>query len=177
MRCRNFRFCVLVCMFVMVAQGCSLITEFEDYKDGGDSRLYSLEENVADPVSVILKNPKDAQITLLLEKTLPGSDDDDTLTIEQLLQNVVTLTLKNLNSDATVNLTRGTYVAGEPGNPGEFRINITPERDSIVVQFYNQLQDGRSLNESGDYEAALEIRENEHLVAESIVRDVVVIRQ
>ena len=170
------RFCLLVPFLAATLMSCTLITNFDDPGDGGDDERYSLEANVEDPVGVVLKNDRDAIITLSLLDTLPKRDDDGSV-LEQILSSAITLTLENQSSGATVDLTQGTLVQDVPDQPGEYRITTTTDRDQITVEFFNQIQDGRSLGENGNYEAVVEIMENDYLETETFTRDVTVTKQ
>ena len=97
--------------------------------------------------------------------------------LEQLLASAITLTVENKDSGATVDLTQGTLVQSGPESPGEYSIATNDDRDTITVQFFNQIQDGRSLQESGNYGVVVEVKQNEYLVTESLTRDVTVLSE
>lgn len=169
----SYLFGLLFLLVTVISSGCTLITDFPEYGDSGTDVLYSLADNVANPVQVVLINDKDAVISLDLDESLPETSDDDSV-LEQLLASSITLTLKNKDSGTTVDLTQGTRVKDEPDSPGEYRISTNADRNQISVQFFNQIQNGRSLRADGDYEAVVEVRQNNYLVAEELSRDVTV---
>lgn len=154
--------------------GCSAITSFPaDWLDDTDTgEKYSLDANIPsdNPVEVQLLDNENARIYLDLLSPLPGEGNDAEML--ELLGGTIALTVQNLEGGTTVNLIDGIPSNQEPDEPGEFRLSLNATRTTLTIVFMNETVDGQSLNPEGDYEAAIDVDENDYFTSESFIRDV-----
>jgi len=154
------------------AFGCTVVTDFPDIDE---TELYSLEANLANPVVVTLLDNGNATISLTLEEALPETDEGGDSEIAALLGDTVQVTVRSLAEGATpptADLTQGEPVTNEPSDPGQYQITLNQARTTATIVFRNDTVGGQSLKETGEYEAAIDVRPNSYFAIESFSRDV-----
>ena len=167
---RQTLFLALVFSLACCGLGCTLITTFDDPRDGGMNHPYSLDENMEESVSVDLLENGNATITLPLTSPLPDSDDTDLAAL--LEQDTIGLVVTKDNG-ITANLTSGTRVETTPTNPGEYFVTISDDRLEVEVEFRNETTEGRALHETNNYTAAVKVQTNTIFAVEEFTRPIV----
>jgi hypothetical protein len=146
------------------ALGCSFITNFdEDLINGVDAGPppYSLKDNIGDRIAVNVSENKQGTIVLNLKKALPTVDADENETIKILIEeSTISLDVKNVETDTTVNLFNGEMVDHQPDGAGQYKVDIDDTRKTVTIAFYNEF-DGKSLLFSRQYSALIAVDPND----------------
>lgn len=149
--------------------GCSLLTEFDKSlldADGGDTTgLYSIRENLVIPVEINLVSSL-GLIDLSLLTPLPEADD--AVLAGLLSDGTIKLTVENTATSVSYNLFgNGELVESTPSVDGQYRVEINSTRDTLTVEFFNSFE-GRSLRSDGEYEAVLDVLNNDYFQVDNI---------
>lgn len=86
-----------------------------------------------------------------------------------LADGTISMTITNVATSVSYNLTQGTLVAGAPAAPGEYSYSITA--DQAVVSFYNEF-DGKMLHSTSEYYTTTTVLENPYFETESFTTNV-----
>ncbi len=168
MRINVLLFAALFCL------NCSLVTDFDPdlLVDEDAGALYSLSDNIIDPVEVTLYDDETASIVLELEEVLP--DEDDETLLSMIDTGIISLEVVNVDTRVSINLTEGTRVddGTDPSEPGQYALSLNGARDEIHVVFWNETTGGQGLQAGGNYRAIVNVAPNSIFVSESIIRNV-----
>lgn len=171
--------------------GCSAITDFPEMPEDSEapidnptdddtgttetdapSELYSIDDNLDNPVVITLEDDSTATFTMRFEAGLPEPEQGDDA-LEDLLGDIITLDVQN-SDGISVTLSDGTLVTSPPDDEGEWGISLgNTDRTEVDVVFYN-LFDSRSMQDGDEYTALIEIAANDYFEEESLTRDVTV---
>lgn len=162
---------IVACALALAGAGCSLITDFPD--DLLDKGTYSLSANIPEELTVSLAQAPVAVLALDLTEPLPGSEDDAE-EMSALLGDTLSVTVRR-SDQLTADLTQGTLIAADekPAEAGEYKIVLNDERDQISIVFFNRIED-MSLHAENEYEARIEVKENDYFQSENFTRNVAV---
>jgi len=165
---------LVVCMALgaLSLGGCSFVTEFDETLM--DEGVYSLNENLPEAISVLLRSDGRAEVALTLAEPLP--DDVDVTVVRELLDTaIVSLVLAN-ETGVTADLVDGELMdsADAVTTAGQWAVGIDGDRQAVTVTFWNETADGSMLRVDGSYTATIGVTPNAYFSEESLTRSVIV---
>lgn len=86
---------------------------------------------------------------------------DSALTAE--LGGATSLIVENPGSGVTADLADGTYVEGEPSQPGQYTWSLNADRDQVIFTFFNETTGGLQLDVGTKYKATLSVSSNAYI--------------
>jgi len=155
-------------LFLMVALGLGSVSCNED--DAVETS-YALSRITPDPVAVVIDGDVGSLVFDATDNPLPdGSIAEFGALVED---GTITLTVESLTSGITAELAAGSRVDGPPAAPGEYQVDISSDRQTATIRFFNSFDD-RTINTLTSYLARIAVVDNEWFDAEVFTRSVIV---
>ncbi|MCU0660794.1 MAG: hypothetical protein MUC50_00540 [Myxococcota bacterium] len=149
--------------------GCNAITDFSDIEGG-----YSIKDQLVTPIVVELSGDT-GTIALSFDKVLPQADDEQLLSL--LSDQVVTVSVRRVETGTTYSLTQGLLVSGTPSSSGQYSLSLSEDRKTIAVSFFNAFN-GAAVQAGESYTALIEVETNEFFKVDAVnVNEVEVVAQ
>lgn len=156
---------IAITMFaLLVASGCTLITDFDD-----PGNKYSMADNLSSSTVAVTLSSTSGTGTLTMSFTEALPEADDAALLALLEDATITVEVTAAESDVNADLTDGTRVDGTPAAAGEYSLTMAEDRMSIGVTFYNEYS-GTALHSGGTYTATFSVLSNKYFKAESFSR-------